>query len=108
MVCHKKRSHELNYFIDPTKCETIVQMEGLETTILTGLGGEKMMMVLNATMLGHSVPLHSHPHEQVGMAYSGKAILKSGARSDWLRRETSFVSQAIYPTATPMWVKNPS
>ena len=53
-------------------------MEGLETTILTGLHGEKMMMVLNSTLPGHSVPVHSHPHEQIGMVYSGKALLKIG------------------------------
>ena len=56
----------------------IRQMEGLETTILAGLHGEKMMMVLSATLPNHSVPVHSHPHEQVGMVYSGKAILRIG------------------------------
>ncbi|KPL05217.1 MAG: hypothetical protein AMJ73_01820 [candidate division Zixibacteria bacterium SM1_73] len=53
-------------------------MPGLETTILTGLGGEKMMMALNATLPGHTVPTHSHPHEQVGMVYAGKATLRIG------------------------------
>lgn len=66
------------YFIDLGKVPKIRQMEGLETSILTGLNGEKMMMVLNATLPNHTVPLHSHPHEQVGMVYSGKAILKIG------------------------------
>jgi len=54
-------------------------MAGLETTILTGLQGEKMMMVLNATLPGHTVPTHSHPHEQFGMLYAGKARLCIGA-----------------------------
>jgi quercetin dioxygenase-like cupin family protein len=53
-------------------------MEGLETAILTGLHGEKMMMVLNVTLPNHSVPVHSHPLEQIGMVYSGKAKLKIG------------------------------
>lgn len=66
------------YFVDPKKAPTIKQMEGLETTILTGLSNEKMMMVLNATLPGHAVPEHSHPHEQVGIVYSGKAALKIG------------------------------
>lgn len=66
------------YFINPEDAPKIVQMEGLETTILTGFHGEKMMMVLNATLPGHTVPLHSHPHEQVGMVYAGKAILRIG------------------------------
>ena len=36
------------------------------------------MMALNATLPGHSVPLHSHPHEQLGVIYSGKGRLKVG------------------------------
>ena len=51
----------------------LVQMPGRETKILTGLHGENMMMVLNATLPGHTVPTHSHPHEQIGMVYDGKA-----------------------------------
>lgn len=66
------------YFINWRKAPKIRQMEGLETTILTGLHGEKMMMVLNATMPGHKVPQHSHPHEQIGIVYKGKAALKIG------------------------------
>ncbi len=67
-----------SYFIELRKAPKIRQMESLETTILTGLHGEKMMMVLNATLPSHKVPLHSHPHEQIGMVYSGKAILRIG------------------------------
>jgi quercetin dioxygenase-like cupin family protein len=37
------------------------------------------MMVLNTTLPGHSVPSHSHPHEQIGMVYSGKAKLRIGS-----------------------------
>jgi len=66
------------YFINLEEAPKIIQMEGLETKILTGLHGEKMMMVLNATLPGHTVPLHSHPHEQIGMVYAGKAILRIG------------------------------
>jgi quercetin dioxygenase-like cupin family protein len=66
------------YFIGSKEAPVIKQMEGLETTILTGLHGEKMMMVLSATLPCHSVPLHSHPHEQIGMVYTGKAILRIG------------------------------
>lgn len=65
-------------FIDPKTSPKIVQMEGLETTVLTGLHGEKMMMALNATLPGHTVPMHTHPHEQIGMVHSGKAILRIG------------------------------
>ena len=66
------------YFINPTEAPRLVQMPGLETAILTGLHGERMMMVLNTTLPGHTVPLHSHPHEQIGMVYAGKAVLRIG------------------------------
>lgn len=66
------------YFIDAQQAPRFTQMEGLETTVLTGLHGERMMMVLNATLPGHSVPTHSHPHEQIGMVLRGRAILRIG------------------------------
>jgi quercetin dioxygenase-like cupin family protein len=66
------------YFVDPEQVPQFCQMEGLETTVLTGLHGEHMMMVLNATLPGHAVPTHSHPHEQIGMVHSGRAILRIG------------------------------
>jgi len=67
-----------SFFIDPDKAQELTQMKGLTTKILTGLKGEKMMMVLNYTLPGHTVPKHSHPHEQIGMVYSGKAKLQIG------------------------------
>ncbi len=71
--------HEkIPYFIDMANAPKFMQMAGLETRILTGLRGENMMMVLNATLPGHTVPLHSHPHEQIGIVYAGKAKLRIG------------------------------
>jgi quercetin dioxygenase-like cupin family protein len=67
-----------SYFVELERAPRFTQLEGLETTVLTGLHGEQMMMVLNATLPGHSVPTHSHPHEQIGMVYSGQAILRIG------------------------------
>jgi quercetin dioxygenase-like cupin family protein len=69
---------KIPYFLDMKAAPRIIQMPGLETTILTGLHGEKMMMALNSTLPGHAVPTHSHPQEQVGMVYSGKAVLRIG------------------------------
>lgn len=66
------------HFLDLSQAPKMVQMPGLETTILTGLQGEQMMMVLNATLPGHEVATHSHPHEQIGMVHSGKARLTIG------------------------------
>jgi len=69
-------TEKIPYFIDLAQSPKIQQMTGLQTTILTGLHGEQMMMVLNTTLPGHTVPEHSHPHEQIGMVYQGKARLK--------------------------------
>jgi quercetin dioxygenase-like cupin family protein len=66
------------YFLDLERSPKITQMPGLETTILTGLHGERMMMVLNATLPEHEVPTHAHPHEQIGVVYSGRARLIIG------------------------------
>lgn len=33
---------------------------------------EEKMMVLNSTLLGHTVPEHSHPHEQIEVVYQGR------------------------------------
>ncbi len=69
---------KLQYFIDLESLPELSQMDGLKTKVLTGLNGEKMMMVLNSTLPGHTVPQHSHPHEQIGMVYQGRAVLKIG------------------------------
>ena len=69
---------KMSYFVNPADAPRLTQMPGIETTVLTGLHGEKMMMVLNATLPGHTVPMHSHPHEQIGMVYAGKAVLRVG------------------------------
>jgi len=66
------------HFIDPSAASRLLHMPGLETTVLTGLHGDSMMMALNGTLPGYSVPMHSHPHEQVGMVYAGKARLVIG------------------------------
>ena len=66
------------FYIDPDAAPTLSPMPGLETRVLTGLTGERMMMVLSATMPGHTVPMHSHEHEQIGMVYRGKAVLRIG------------------------------
>ena len=77
---------KIQYFISLKKAPMIKQMKGLETTILTGMHGEKMMMVLSATLPGHSVPSHSHPHEQIGMVYSGKAVLRIGGEERTVKK----------------------
>jgi len=85
------------YFIDLKDTPKFIQMEGLETTILSGLHGEKMMMALNATLPGHSVPTHSHKHEQVGMVYRGKANLKIGNEERIVKKGDFFCIPANTP-----------
>ena len=85
------------YFIDRTVAPRMMQMEGLETTILSGLHGEKMMMVLNATLPGHTVPLHSHPQEQVGMVYAGKAKLRIGDEERIVQKRDFYCIPANVP-----------
>jgi len=66
-------------FVDLASAPKAKLMVGVETRILTGLDGEKMMMVLTEVLPNHEVPLHSHLHEQIGMVQSGKALFKIGA-----------------------------
>lgn len=73
-IAHKRSS----FFINAEDAPNFMQMEGLETTILTGLHGEKMTMALNATLPGPTVPIHSHKQEQIGMVYAGEAKLRIG------------------------------
>jgi quercetin dioxygenase-like cupin family protein len=71
-------ARNIPHFITSADCPGFTPMAGLETTLLTGFNGEQMMMVLNSTLPGHTVPIHAHPHEQIGMVYSGSAILRIG------------------------------
>jgi quercetin dioxygenase-like cupin family protein len=88
---------KIRYFIDPAEALKIVQMEGLQTIILTGLHGEKMMMVLNITSTGKTVPSHSHRHEQIGMVYSGKARLKIGDEERTVKKGDFYCIPANVP-----------
>jgi quercetin dioxygenase-like cupin family protein len=66
------------HFIDPDSVMFIDLMPGVTTKVLSGLSGERMMMVLTTIAPGETVPAHSHPHEQIGMVYSGSALLRIG------------------------------
>jgi quercetin dioxygenase-like cupin family protein len=86
-----------DYFIDPESCPRFSQMEGLETTVLTGLRGERMMMAFNATLPGHTVPIHTHPHEQVGVVYAGEAVLRIGGEERRVKKGDLFCIPAGVP-----------
>jgi quercetin dioxygenase-like cupin family protein len=66
-----------SYFISLKRAPVIKQMK-VETTILTGLNSEKIMMILSAALPGYGVLQHSHPHEQIGMVFNGKIVLRIG------------------------------
>ncbi len=85
------------YFINPEDAPKFTQMDGLETTVLTGFHGEKMMMAFNATLPSHSVPLHSHKHEQIGIIYSGKAKLRIGDEERIVERGDLYCIPAKVP-----------
>ncbi len=78
---------KIPHFVNLLDGVRLAQMQGLETTILTGLHGEKMMMVLNATLTDYTVPIHSHPHEQIGMVYAGKAMLRIGDEERFVEKD---------------------
>ena len=86
-----------SYFVDPGGAPKIMQIPGLETTILTGLHGEQMMMVLNSTLPGYEVPTHAHPHEQIGMVYSGTARLTIGGEERLVQKGDLFCIPANVP-----------
>ena len=88
---------KIPHFVNPADGAKLAQMPGLETTILTGLHGEKMMMVLNATLPGHTVPMHSHPHEQIGMVYAGKAVLRIGDEERIVEKEDFYCIPSNVP-----------
>ena len=85
------------YFVELERAPKFTQLAGLETTVLTGLHGEQMMMVLNATLPGHSVPTHSHPHEQIGMVYGGRAVLRIGDEERVVQRGDFYCIPAGVP-----------
>jgi quercetin dioxygenase-like cupin family protein len=88
-----------SHFVQPRHAPKVSVMPGLETTILTGLNGERMMMVLSATLPGHSVLLHSHKNEQVGVVYAGKARLRIGNEERIVKKGDFYCIPANVPHA---------
>ncbi len=84
-------------FLSPTDAPTITQFSGLETTILTGLNGEKMMMALGTVLPGHTVPEHSHPNEQIGVVYAGKAKFRIGDEERTIQKGDFYCVPANVP-----------
>ena len=73
------------YFIDPEAAPSLVQLEGVVTTILSGLHGEQMMMALTTMQPGTTLPKHAHPHEQVSAIMDGEASFTVGDETRQVR-----------------------
>lgn len=71
-------SQDHDYFPDPNNRPTFLQKPGIELTVLTGLGKDRMMMVLTRIDPGIKVAEHSHSQDQIGVCYGGKARMHIG------------------------------
>ncbi len=89
----KSQSH---YFPDPEASPLVSKQEGLQTLVLTGLDNQ-MMMVLSTTLPGHTVPIHKHPNEQIGMVHSGRAMLQIGDEERLVQKGDFFCIPANVP-----------
>lgn len=85
------------YFLNPETAPRLRQMAGLETRVLTGLAGGQMMMVLSATLPGYTVPIHTHPHEQIGVVHAGQAVLRIGDEERTVRKGDFYSIPANVP-----------
>lgn len=103
----KIREKRKIFFVNVKDAPQFTQMEGLNTTILSGLHGEKMMMALNATLPGHSVPTHSHKHEQIGMVYGGSARLRIGDEEQIVKKGDFYVIPPNTPHSDTCLSKEP-
>jgi quercetin dioxygenase-like cupin family protein len=90
-----KVNRKSSYFPDPGSSPQISPREGLRLALLTGLDKQKMMMALSSTQPGHSVPIHSHPHEQIGMVCSGRGILYIGAEERSVKKGDFYCVRAF-------------
>jgi quercetin dioxygenase-like cupin family protein len=63
------------YFIDKSACRRLTPFPGVEMYTSTG---ETMTISLVEMAPGSTIPVHQHPHEQVGMIISGAAEFTIG------------------------------
>ena len=96
-----------SYFINPDMVNYIDLMPGVKSRILTGLNGGKMMMALTTVEPGAAVPTHAHPHEQIGMVFSGRATFRIGdeerevSRNDFFSIPSNVDHEAVCISAEP-------
>ncbi|MBD3217058.1 MAG: cupin domain-containing protein [candidate division Zixibacteria bacterium] len=69
---------DIPFFIDDEKAPSLQLAEGINTSILTGMHGEPMMIVRHNIDPGAEAPMHAHPQEQVGLVFEGEGLLTIG------------------------------
>lgn len=88
---------KIPYFINPGTAPKLEPIPGVEMTVLTGLHGERMMMVLGTTSPGRTGPMHCHPHEQIGMVCAGKGLVRIGKEEKTLQKGDFYSIPANIP-----------
>lgn len=88
---------KISYFINPDTAPKLEPIPGVEMTVLTGLHGERMMMVLGTTLPGNTGPMHSHPHEQIGMVCAGRGSVRIGKEEKILQKGDFYSIPANIP-----------
>ncbi len=76
------------YFYDPSNMQEHRQVGG---GLRYAASGERMMMMLLELPPGAVVPMHSHPHEQVGIALEGEFDLIIGGERRRMRRGDMYI-----------------
>ncbi len=70
------------YFLDATDCRRLAPFPGVEMFTSTA---EAMTVSLVVMSPGATIPLHAHPHEQVGMMLEGEADFTIGGETRRVR-----------------------
>jgi len=79
------------YFVDRAEVPSLAQMPKTKTDILSGFHGERTMMVQTEIEPGAVIPVHSHPHEQVGIVLSGSAEMRIGDEVQIVTQHDTYV-----------------
>ena len=74
------------YYPELANWPNIPYSEENKSTIIASLHDDEMIMVLIATSPGQSIPVHTHEHEQIGMVYSGKAVMNIGGEEQVVKQ----------------------
>jgi len=91
------------YFLKAEQAPELQLAAGIRTNLMTGLKGEKVMVVQHNIDSGATAPVHSHPHEQHGLIFAGEGLLTFGAETRRLRQGEFY----YLPPNLPHGILNP-